>query len=150
MAMQVYLSGTDIIVNKSGESSLTIPQYRAKFVLFGVEPISDLNGYTNVKIIDTVTQDEREDLISEVQDVSGVYVGTNLQVFNYLGGIIDSSDSYITKVEPCTAANQETIIAQNEVIKAELKDIRAIDEESQDIIKKELKENNKYLRKIYQ
>lgn len=150
MPTRVYLSGTRVIVDKTGSTTLSIPQYRAKYQFFGVEPIDSLDDYTDIKFTDTITTSFIEDKLDKIQDSTGAFIGTNKQVLDYLSGFMYLSDSYITKIEPCTAANQETIIAQNEVIKSELKDIRTIDEESQDIIKKELKENNKYLRKIYQ
>jgi hypothetical protein len=150
MPTRVYLSGSRVIIEKSGSSTLAIPQYRAKFQFFGDAPISDIEDYENAKFIDTVTSVTIEDSINKIQDSAGAFIGTNKQVQDYLTSIIFYSDSYITQKEPCTAANQLAMIAQNEEIKAELLSTRLTQEDSQEVLKKELKENNKLLRKIYQ
>lgn len=149
MPTRVYLTGSRIIIDKSGSSTLSIPQYRAKYIFFGLAPVNDLYDYSNVKFVDTVTASIIEDSIDKIQDSTGASVGDNKQVKDYLSSFFLFSDSYISQKEPCTAANQEIMIGQNEEIKSELLSTRITQEDSQDIIKKELEENNKLLRKIY-
>lgn len=150
MPTKVYLDiKNNVVVEKTGSTTLTIPQGRAKFTLFGFYPIEDIESFTDVKIVDLLTEDFISDKTSKIQNSSGSFIGNTAQVKAYLQDFILRSDAVALQEEVCTKANQEIIISQNTDIDNKLNELNITQEDTQDIIKKELQENNKYLRKIY-
>jgi hypothetical protein len=152
MPTKVYITGTRITVSKTGGQTLVIPQYRCKRTYVGSRQSQEVGTdiFTQVSISDIVLDVSITDDIDKIQDQNGAFIGDYSQVEAYLSGFINRGDSYLTTEEGCTKANQEIMIAQNEEIKADLNQLNITQEDTQDVIKKELQENNKILKKIYE
>jgi hypothetical protein len=152
MATRVYITGSRIIVSKVGGDSLSIPQYRCKRTYIGKRSSQSVGTavYTKVSISDIILGTSITDEITEIQGQTGGSIGDYAAVEAYLSGFIFKADTTLLDDELSTKANQETIISQNEEIKEDLTTLNLTQEDTQDLIKKELKENNKYLRKIYE
>jgi hypothetical protein len=150
MPTKVYLDGkNNVIVSKTGSDTLTIPVDRAKYTLQGTYPIADIEDYTQVRFMNLLTGETITDDTDKIQDSAGAFVGTTLDVKNYLEGFMNLGDTQALQEEVCTKANQEIIISQNEDIDSKLNTLNITQEDTQDQLKKELKENNRLLRKIY-
>lgn len=147
--MNIYLDGKNNIVAIKDSTTLTIPQSRAKYFLVGTYPFSTIEDYTQVKIVDLLNNDFLLDDIVNTTDNSGNSYTTTAAVQTYLSTIMFYSDFQKVGIDFSTAANQETIINQNTEIDSKLNELNILQEDSQEIIKKELQENNKFLRKIY-
>ena len=149
MSTKVYLSGSNVIVEQSGTTTLTILQERAKYTV--LQPTLSLDGISPpeadyIQFIDIFTTDIVTSLISEVTDSTGATFADLKALQKYLVFIPRADTTYVTK-QAATSENQNTIISQNEqiefntgVAKDELHDLEKI--------KALLKENNKQLKKI--
>jgi hypothetical protein len=149
MATRVYLDAkSNIVVSKSSGENITARQYSVRATFIGTYPINTAYDYDDIVFQDVVTDEAIEDKISNIRDENGNKFDDSLALKNYLEGFFYMlSSKQIT--DDCTAFNQEVMIAQNEQIKSELSDILLTEEQKLDIIKEELQENNKLLRKIY-
>lgn len=150
MATRVYPSGKNVIVSKTGTATLTILKERSKYTTIQTTSVVDgasVSVIDKILFADTYTLESRIDLISEIQDASGNKFDGLKSLQKYLL-FIQRADSTFAAQEAATAANQTTIIAQNEDIKTNTLKIKE-DTSVLDIIKDESKENNKILGKIY-
>jgi hypothetical protein len=150
MATVVYESGSNVIVAQSGTPTLTIPTERSKYII--LQPTDSLDGITNqpaeyIQFLDTFTNDIRTDLMTNVQNQSGVSFSPLATLQKYLSFIPRSNVAFITELG-ATADNQVTIISQNEDIKASLTE-NILNTDNLDNIKEEQKTSNKILKKIY-
>ena len=118
MAMKVYLSGDNVIVEKTATATVTIPQNRAQYVFIGTNT-NDPNvspTFTNVEVSDFLLIEElRNDTIGNVQTQAGATVGSFDDVQRYLATFINRgssvllpADADVIVVGGATAANQET------------------------------------------
>jgi len=86
MGMKVYLSGDNIIVEKTATATLTIPRSRAKFTFISVED-NDPNAVTtfsNVEISDIIIfSNVRNDTLGNIQYQGGGTVGTYEDIIKY-------------------------------------------------------------------
>lgn len=145
--MKVYLSGDNVVVDKSGEALLNIRQDRAKFIF--VTDTGD-NSPTLLTVLDTFFGYTREDLILSTQSSTGDSVGAdNDTVRRYLSKFIfKSSQLAINQVDISSSANQEVIIEQNNNLIADIKEVESNTKEIKRN-KELIKETNKFLKKIY-
>lgn len=149
MPTKVYLDGkNNVIVSKTGSDTLTIPVDRAKYTLQGTYPIADIEDYTQVRFMNLLTGETITDDTDKIQDNTGAFVGTTLDVKNYLEGFMRLGDTQSLQEEACTKANQEIIISQNEEIKAEIIEDRIEQKESLQEILIQTKKTNLYHRII--
>ena len=149
-AIKVYLSGSNVIVEQAGETTLTILQERAKYVV--LQPTLSIDGVSPptaeyIQFIDIFNDDVRTGLILEVQNSTGGTYADLKALQKYLLFIPRASVNYVTK-QAATAENQTTIISQNEEIKNSLSANESNNEELRKI-KEKLVYNNKILDKIY-
>jgi hypothetical protein len=150
MATAVYQSGKNIIVDKNGETTLTIVIDRGKYTVF--YPFYSTDGLTpdgpeDIRFSDTFFGTSITDKISEVTDQNGTSYDTLTSLINYLSTVFERGDgAYVTK-EGATSENQKIIIAQNTDIEENTK-VTSEKVRDLDNIKKELKINNKQLKKI--
>ena len=149
MATRIYQGVRNIEVEKSGGLTLSIPPYRCRFTFIGTDPITNLEEYDTIRISDLVTGEFVDDDSLKVQDSTGAFVGsTNLEVKAYLEGFIFLGDTLTKQQVGAIKENQELLLIQNNNIEKELEKLNLNIEELENI-KKELKENNKILNKIY-
>ncbi len=140
MGMRVYITGTTITVDKTGSPNLKIPQDRAKYL------VSDTETTVLDTLLDTVTE---TDLTVDVQNQAGASFATTQSTIDYLATFIPRGDLVrVTTDLGATAANQETIITQNEGVISNTESIRQ-DAKVLKNIKEDTVENNKLLAKIY-
>ena len=145
--MKVYLSGDNVIVDKAGESILTIRQDRARYTY--VTLVADSEATTLI-VEDTFFNYSLSDLILSTETSAGVSVGTtNDAVKRYLNKVMNRSNAVkLNQTDFATSSNQTTIIAQNTEIEANILEVESNTRELNKI--KELtKETNKVLKKIY-
>jgi hypothetical protein len=83
MGMKVYLSGDVVVVDKTGNPILNIPQDRSKYVIEG----------DDITIFDILLSDEqRTNVITGVQDSGGTPIGNTNDVIKYLTDFIPRGD----------------------------------------------------------
>jgi len=82
MAMKVYPSGDNVLVDQTSYSLLTIRQDRAKYIIIG----------NDVTVIDTFTNDSRTDATGNIQDSGGSPIGDREDIIKYFDGFIFRSD----------------------------------------------------------
>jgi len=96
MGMKVYLSGDNIVVEKTATATLTIPQTRARFRFISVEN-NDPNtpdSFSNVEISDAIIfSNVRNDTLANVQYSGGGAVGTYEQILKYFESFFNIGDS---------------------------------------------------------
>jgi hypothetical protein len=148
MGTQVYITGSTITVAKAGQSAIKIPVERAKYVLQGFTPISNISDYTSVSISDIVTEVATVSDTVDIQDSTGALVGDTAAVKSYFDGFFQMGAFKALSNDLATSANQEIIIAQNATIEAEINETT---ENTRDLkrIKDLTKDTNKILTKIY-
>lgn len=150
MSTQVTLNGKNqLVIAQTGEDTLLVPQIRCKYTLLGTIPVKTIDDYTEVIFYDLLLNEYRLEKIGSVLDKNGDKLKTTLDTINYLSTIINLSDTRQLAQEMATEANQELLIWQTADMQAKLNSLNITQEDSQEIIKKKLEENNKYLRKIY-
>jgi hypothetical protein len=150
MATKVYLSGGNVIVEQSGQTTLTILQERAKYTVF--QPTLSIDGITppeatTMQFLDLFLDENRTELIADVQNQTGGTYSTLKDLEKYLIFIPRADTTLVTK-QAATAENQTTIISQNAEIVTNTESIKE-DVRVLEKIKDESKLNNKILRKIY-
>ena len=139
MSTSVYLSGGLVVVEKSGESALSIRQSRAAYLIQG-----DV-----ITIYDTIVlASTRTDLVVNIQDSIGNTFASTQALINYLSVFILVSSFKQAVINVSTEEKQNEIIAQNTTIQGQLTDLD-IDLDVLENIKSEQKESNKILKKIY-
>jgi len=97
MGMKVYLSGDNIIVEKTGSPTLTIAVRFCKCTFIRSQPTTpeELLVYTSVAIVNILSSQFLEDLVGNVENQAGATIGDYLTTKKYLEGIINIGD-YIT------------------------------------------------------
>jgi len=139
MSTSVYLSGGLVVVEKSGETALSIRQSRAAYLIQG-----DV-----ITIYDTIVlASTRTDLVVNIQDSIGNTFASTQALINYLSVFILVSSFKQAVINVSTEEKQNEIIAQNTTIQGQLTDLD-IDLDVLENIKSEQKESNKILKKIY-
>jgi len=130
MGMKVYLSGDNVIVEKTATATLTIPRSRAKFRFISVED-NDPNSVTtfsNVEVSDIIIfSNVRNDTLANIQYQGGGAVGTYEEIVKYFSTFFPLGDSIqkkndiaitgnVTVTGGATAANQVLEIEAIEAI----------------------------------
>lgn len=152
MATKVYLSGKSIIVDKAGETTLTIRVDRAKYIVY--IPGLSTNGITPDPIEDIAFMDVSSGLvvyekISNVTNQTGTSYSTLVLLQDYLNTFFQRSEGQVIYKQGATTDNQLIQIAELEALKAEIDTIRENSEHLHNI-QEEQKLSNKLLKKIYQ
>lgn len=98
MATKVYLSGDVVVVDKTGEPPvLNIPINRVAYQFISVRPREgeEKIDFTHVCLFDIVTEEQRLDLVTEIQDSIGTPIGDYLAVKDYLEEFIQRGSTKI-------------------------------------------------------
>jgi hypothetical protein len=150
MATKVYLSGSNVIVDQTGQPLLRIPQRICSYTV--IQPTASNDGLTipvavNMYFSDIETAVKRTEAILSVQTQAGVTFADFAALQAYLVFITISSQINVAK-EGASVENQLIMIDQNTEIESELEETSENTRELKKI-KEELKTNNKILKKIY-
>lgn len=100
MATKVYLSGDKVIVDKLSEPpALNIPVEDAKYTFLGVvsHEGSEVTQFNQVSLSNMAISEERNDLVSEIQDIGGTPIGDFEAVKSYLSSFFSRGGSGVVE-----------------------------------------------------